>query len=142
MAETARTIVLVASNIGQNFGGEAIKAWQYAHHLKAAGHPLLIISHERCRGEVEAALQKIRLPGTEEFLQPRRRDMLETVGVCKNPRIKCWHRPLFSKCRQLDKVGTVRQPHKIVMCGISRWPATDSQSGSPVCDSGSWSFPP
>lgn len=51
----ARTIVLIASNIGQNFGGEAIKAWQYAHHLKAAGHPILIISHARCRAEVEAA---------------------------------------------------------------------------------------
>lgn len=51
----APTIVLVATNIGQNFGGEAIKAWQYAHYLKSAGHRLLIISHDRCRGELEAA---------------------------------------------------------------------------------------
>ena len=57
MPETAtdRKIVLIASNIGQNFGGEAIKAWQYAHHLKATGYTILIISHDRCRSEVEAA---------------------------------------------------------------------------------------
>ncbi|MEL6486447.1 MAG: hypothetical protein AAFQ13_04790 [Pseudomonadota bacterium] len=41
------TIVLIATNIGQNFGGEAIKAWQYAHHLKARDYPILTISHER-----------------------------------------------------------------------------------------------
>jgi hypothetical protein len=42
-------IVLVATNFGQTFGGEAIKVRQYAHHLRAAGHPLPLVSHERGR---------------------------------------------------------------------------------------------
>lgn len=49
-----KTIVLVSANVGQNFGGEAIKAWQYAKYLRAAGYGILIIAHERSRSEVEA----------------------------------------------------------------------------------------
>lgn len=52
-----KKIVLIASNFGQNFGGEAIKAWQYAKFLKKAGYQLLIISHERCRDEIAAEFQ-------------------------------------------------------------------------------------
>lgn len=46
------TIVLISSNIGQNFGGEAIKAWQYARYLRSQGYDLRIISHVRCEKEL------------------------------------------------------------------------------------------
>lgn len=49
----SKTIVLVSTNISEKFGGEAIKAWQYAKHLEASGHDFLIISHGRCQGELE-----------------------------------------------------------------------------------------
>lgn len=54
ISHTRKTIVLVSANVGQNFGGEAIKAWQYAKYLRTAGYGLLIIAHERSRSEVEA----------------------------------------------------------------------------------------
>ena len=53
-APMARKIILISTNFGQNMGGEAIKAYQYAKYLEARGYELLIITHGRCREEVEA----------------------------------------------------------------------------------------
>lgn len=66
------TIVLVSANVGQNFGGEAIKAWQYAKYLRAAGYEVLIIAHERSRSEVEAEFA----PNTYRLIADDRLTML------------------------------------------------------------------
>ncbi|MEO1611869.1 MAG: glycosyl transferase family 1, partial [Pseudomonadota bacterium] len=50
---TTKKIVLISTNFGQNMGGEAIKAYQYAKYLEANGYDFLIVTHGRCRAELE-----------------------------------------------------------------------------------------
>ncbi|MFK7944824.1 MAG: glycosyltransferase family 4 protein [Paracoccaceae bacterium] len=52
MVHTDKTIILISTNISEKFGGEAIKAWQYAKHLQASGYDFLILSHGRCADEL------------------------------------------------------------------------------------------
>lgn len=56
MSHTAKKILLVTTNFGQNMGGEAIKAYQYAKYLEEIGRDFIVITHGRCRTEVENAL--------------------------------------------------------------------------------------
>lgn len=51
-----KRIILISTNFGQNMGGEAIKAYQYAKYLEGIGRDFLVITHGRCRFEVERAL--------------------------------------------------------------------------------------
>lgn len=54
------TVVLVTTNIGERMGGEAIKAFQYARHLERQGREIVIVSHARCRAEIERAFPETR----------------------------------------------------------------------------------
>lgn len=49
-----RKVVLVAKHIGINFGGEAIKAYQYAERLRDSGAEVVVVTHERTMPRPEA----------------------------------------------------------------------------------------
>ncbi len=45
-------VVLIAPNVSQNMGGEAIKAYQYFDYLLRQGYDVTLCTHERCRNAI------------------------------------------------------------------------------------------
>ena len=46
-------IVVIAPNVSENLAGEAIKAFQYIHHLIASGADVTLLTHERSSGHLD-----------------------------------------------------------------------------------------
>lgn len=53
--EPRKRVLLISPNVGEGFGGEAIKVFQYAAFLRETGRPFQIVAHERSRREMEGA---------------------------------------------------------------------------------------
>jgi len=78
-----KSIILITTHIGERFGGDAIKAWQYARFLRDTGWDFRILTHERSVEELmpefdtdklwiipDSAVQRLiwRTPGIRGFL--------------------------------------------------------------------------
>jgi len=48
-----RKLVLVTPNISEQMGGEAIKAYQFLHHLVKGGHDVTVVTHRRSASVIE-----------------------------------------------------------------------------------------
>lgn len=62
-----KKIVLIAKHFGPNAGGEAIKAYQFAAHLRRRGAAVVVITHERAiaaQGGDDLDIEKIVVPDT------------------------------------------------------------------------------
>lgn len=46
-------VLLISTNAGRKMGGEAIKTIQYFEYLLSSGFDVILITHERCRRELE-----------------------------------------------------------------------------------------
>lgn len=75
-----KKVVLVSTNAGVGMGGEAIKAYQYFCFLLENERDAILITHERCRGELEG-----RLPNEKIIYVP------DTLWM-----VFCWRSKIFS----------------------------------------------
>ncbi|MFK8002818.1 MAG: glycosyltransferase family 4 protein [Polyangiales bacterium] len=99
-----KTIVLIAPNVSDTMGGEAIKAFQYAKFLISQGRRVMIIAHSRCRESVESSFA----PENYSIIEDEWRQALAWRSVVARPYVGYhFHRAVSERIAELFKPDEV-----------------------------------
>lgn len=131
-------IIVVSTNAGTSMGGEAIKAFQYFSYLLEHGHDAVLLTHSRCREELERVFAPDRLLFVEDTFVQKALWHSRVLARFVN---SYFHRAAARICRRFDPDETLIHYLCPISPTIQRFPPKDfSYVVGPV--SGNVFFPP